>query len=56
MQQVASSATTTNSSTFATLGNLNSNSDSNSNSNSKWNKICVCGLKYRFGNYFYIIK
>jgi hypothetical protein len=48
MQQVVSSATTANSSAFATLGNLNSNLDSksNSNSNSKWNKICVCGLKH----------
>jgi hypothetical protein len=40
MQQVASSATTANSSAFATLGNLNSNS------NSKWNKIYVYGLKH----------
>jgi hypothetical protein len=52
MQQVASSATTTNSSAFATLGNLNSNLDSNSNLNSngnsnsnlRWNKKYICGL------------
>jgi len=48
MQQVVSSATPTNNSTFITLGNSNSNLDSNSNSNLdlKWNKEYIYGFKH----------
>ena len=65
IQQV-SSATTANSSAFATLGNSNTNLDSNgnpnsspnsnSNSNSRWPKKCICGLMHRLGDYYYIVK
>ena len=59
MQQVASSATTANSSAFATLGNSNTNlndGNSNSNSNLRQRRPCICGLIYRFDDYYYIAK
>jgi hypothetical protein len=53
MQQVASSATTANSSAFVTLGNSNTNlddgntnSNSNSNSNLRRRRPYICGLMY----------
>ena len=56
-QQVASSATTANSSAFVTLGNSNTNlDDGNSNSNSRRRRPCICGLMHQLDDYYYITK
>jgi len=56
MQQAVSLATPTNNSAFTTLGNSNSDFNNNSNLDLKWNKEYICGFKYQFSSYYYIVK
>jgi hypothetical protein len=55
MQQVASSATTANSSTFTTLGNSNTNLD-DGNSNLRRRRPYIYGLIHQLDDCYYITK